>query len=139
MTALATKKRLREETWAYKSYKLPTGKTAYQNAIAVYDQSAGKCIPAEIQADLFVLGFFTATTVNASGSDMDVVVKLKREVTVRWMANDGTNPVLATDLGKAVYMIDDQTVSISSDTAARSAMGTAWAIDTTLGVAVEIT
>lgn len=139
MSALAGRRKLRKETWQYQTYKLPTGKTAYENGLAVYDQSAGKCIPAEIQTDLFVLGFFFETVANASGSDKDVTVRLKREVHVTWMKNDGTNPVTANDIGKAVYAIDDQTVSVSSDSAARSAVGTAWAIDATRGVAVEIT
>lgn len=139
MSALGGKRRSRTETWQYKSYKLPTGKTAYQNALAAYDRSAGKCIPFEIQADLFVLGFFTETTVNASGADKDVVVRLKREIEIVWLKNDTVAPVTANDIGKAVYGIDDQTVSVDSDTAARSAVGTAWAVDATKGVAVELT
>lgn len=142
MTALAGERRLREETWAYKAFKLPTAKTAFKGGVAVFDQSVGKCIPSETgagQTDLFVLGFFNETVVNASGADKDVVVRLKREITVRWMKNDVTNPVLVTDIGKDIYGVDDQTVSISSATSTRSVVGKAWAIDATLGVAVEIT
>lgn len=142
MTAMTGERRLREETWAYKAFKLPTGKTAYKNGLAVYDQSVGKCIPSETgasQTDLFVLGFFNESKANATGSDVDVIVRLKREVLVRWLKNDGTNPVLVTDIGKDIYGVDDQTVSISSATSTRSVVGKAWAIDATLGVAVEIT
>lgn len=139
MSALGAERRLRVETWARKTFKLPTGKTAYKGGLAVYDQSAGKCIPSETgagQTDLFCLGTFAETVANASGADMDVVVSLKREVKVIWFANDGTNPVLATDLGKSVYGVDDQTVSILATN--RSAVGIAWALDATLGVAVEL-
>lgn len=138
MTALAADRRLRTETWSRRSFKLPTGKTAFKNAVAVYDQSLGKCIPAEAgQTDLFALGHFYEKVVNASGADVDVVVNLKREVKVTWYANDATNPVLVTDIGKPVYMVDDQTASILAT--ARSVLGTAWAVDATLGVAVEMT
>lgn len=140
MAALTADRRIRKETWARRKFSLPTGKTAFKGGIAVYDQSAAKCIPSETgasQTDLFVLGVFAETVANASGADKDVVVDLKREITVRWFANDGTNPVLATDLGKTVYGADDQTVSILNTN--RSAVGVAWALDTVLGVAVEMT
>jgi hypothetical protein len=141
MSALAGERRLRREVWKRRTFKLPTGKTAWKNGIAVYDESAGKAIPAETgagQTDLFVLGFFNETVANSSGGDLDVVVELKREVHVVWFANDGTNPVTATDLGKDVYAVDDQTASISNATSTRSVLGTAWALDATLGVAVEM-
>lgn len=136
MAALTSERRIREETWAYKTFKLPTGKTAFKGGIAVLDQSIGKAIPAEGQTDLFPLGLFAETVVNASGADMDVDVQLFKERRVRWFANDATNPVTATDLGKDVAMVDDQTVSILAT--GRSILGTAWAVDATKGVAVEV-
>jgi hypothetical protein len=136
MAALAADRRLRVETWKNKAFTLKSGKVAYKGGVAVYDQSAAYCIPSEAQTDLFVLGTF-AEKVDASAADKSVVVKLKREVTVVWFANDATNPVLATDIGKTVYGVNDQTVSILSTS--RSAVGVAWAVDATLGVAVEMT
>jgi hypothetical protein len=141
MTALAGDRRIREETWAYQTYKLPTGKTAFKGGLAVYDQSVAKCIPMETgaaQTDLFVLGFFNEQVVNTSGADKNVVVRLKREITVRWFANDATNPVTANDIGKQCFGVDDQTASNSSATSTRSTLGVAWAIDAVKGVAVEI-
>jgi hypothetical protein len=140
MTAMAKERRLREETWQYQAYALGNTKVAYKNGLAVYDQSAAKCIPAETgagQTDLFVLGFFTE---NLTGDGTKTVsVRLKREITVRWFANDGTDPVVAGDIGKQVYAVDDQTVSNSSATSTRSTCGIAWAVDATKGVAVEVT
>jgi hypothetical protein len=141
MTAMAGERRLREETWAYKTFKLPTAKTAFKNGVAVYDQSVAKCIPMETgagQTDLFVLGFFNETVANTSGVDKDVTVRLKREITVRWFANDATNPVTVNDIGKQCFGVDDQTASNSSATSTRSTLGVAWAIDAVKGVAVEI-
>ncbi len=136
MTAQAAERGLRQETWAYKTFKMPTAKTAYKGAIAALDISVGKVIPAETQTDLFIIGTFAENVANASGADMDVGVKLKREIEVTWFKNDGTNPVTATDLGKDVYVVDDQTVSVLST--GRSIIGKAWAIDTAMGVAVEV-
>lgn len=141
--ALTAERRLRVETWNNKSFKLPTGKTAWKGGLAVYDQSAGKCIPSETgagQTDLFCLGVFAETVANSSGADKDVVVQLKREVRVIWFANDGGGtPATANDIGKACYGLDDTTVSMSSATSTRSVVGTVWAVDATLGVAVELT
>lgn len=134
--ALSAERRLRSETWAYKSFLMPTANTAWKGGIAVYDQSAGKVIPAGAQTDLTPIGTFEETVANTSGADKAVTVRLFREVRVTWFKNDGTNPVLATDIGKSVYMVDDETVSILSTS--RSVLGQAWAIDTTLGVAVEV-
>lgn len=141
MAALTAERRLREETWAYQTFKLPTGKTAFKGGIAMYDQSVAKCIPAETaagQSDLFALGTFYETVANTSGADKDVIVRLKREIRVTWFKNDGTDPVTANDIGKDIYAVDDQTVSISDATDTRSVLGTAWAIDATHGVAVEV-
>jgi hypothetical protein len=140
MAALTKARRLRRESWKRKSFTLASGKKAFKGGMAVYDQSVGKCIPAETgasQTDLFLLGLF-AEDVDATAADKAVVVELKREINVVWMKNDGTNPVVAADIGKSVYGVDDQTVSNSSATSTRSIVGTAWAIDSTLGVAVEL-
>ncbi len=134
--ALSAERRLRSETWAYKKFPLPTATTAYKGGVAVYDQSAGKVIPAAGQTDLTPIGTFEETIANTSGADKMIAVRLFREVRVTWFKNDGTNPVLSTDIGKSVYMVDDETVSILST--GRSILGQAWAIDTTLGVAVEV-
>ena len=140
MSALTKARAIRREKWNYKSFTLASGKKAWRGGLACYDESAGAVIPAETgsgQTDLFMLGLFEED-VDASGGALPVVVKLKKEVEVVWFANDGTNPVTVNDIGKSVYAVDDQTVSDSSATSTRSAVGIAWAVDSTLGVAVEI-
>lgn len=140
MTALASERRLREERWTYKQFGLATGKKAYQGGLAVYDQSAAACIPAEEQTDLFALGLFAETVDNTTGATAALVnVRLKREIRLLWFANDTANPVTSNDIGKDVFAVDDQTVSIDSATSTRSILGKAWAIDATKGVAVEMT
>lgn len=139
MSALTSERRLRKETWKYRSYTL-TGAKGWKGGVACYDQSVGKVVPAATgagDADLVPLGFF-AETVDATSADAAVVVEHFYEMTVYWFKNDGTNPVTVNDLGKDIYMVDDQTVSISSATSTRSVLGKARAIDTTLGVAVEV-
>ncbi|NUP05527.1 MAG: hypothetical protein HOW73_05655 [Polyangiaceae bacterium] len=130
----------RTEMWRYRQFTLASGKKAFRNGLAVYDQSVGKMIPAETgasQTDLFCLGLF-AEDVDATSADKLCNVRLKREVEVTWLKNDVTNPVTANDIGKDVYGVDDETASISSATSTRSVIGKAWAIDATRGVAVEL-
>lgn len=137
MAALTKARARRTETWKYKIFQLAAGKKAFKNGIAAYDQSAAVVIPGEVQTDLIPFGLFAEDVDNsAGGASVEVNVELFREVTVTWYANDGVNPVLATDLGKNCYMIDDQTVSILST--GRSVLGRVWAIDATKGVAVEV-
>lgn len=136
MAAMTSERRVREETWAYQTFKLPDGKTAYRGAIAAFDPLTGKCLPAEERPDLFPLGLFYETVVNASGADKDVTVQLFEERRLWRFANDLEAPVLPVDVGKDVYMVDDQTVSISAGEG-RSVLGRAWHVDATLGVAVE--
>jgi hypothetical protein len=141
MAALSANRRNRRETWKRRAYKMATGTTCYQNGLAAYDQSAGKVVNVQTGAsftDLFILGTFYEKVANTSGADVDVVVDLKREINIVWLANDGTNPVTVNDIGKDVYGVDDQTASISSATSTRSIIGKAWAVDSTLGVAVEL-
>lgn len=144
MSALTKGRALNVEVWQYKSFTLASGKKAWRGGLAVYDQSVGKCIPAETgagQTDLFMLGFF-AEDVDASSTgtnaDTPVVVRLKKEVTVVWLDNDSGTAVTANNIGQNVYALDDHTVSGSSATSTRSVAGIAWALDTVKGVAVEI-
>lgn len=136
MTILAKSRAIRREKWAYKQFTLAAGAVAFKGGIAVYDQSAAVCIPGAAGTDLFPLGLF-AEDMDATLAAKLVNVQMKREIDVIWFVNDGTNPVLTTDLGKSVYTVDDQTVSILST--GRTVLGVAWAVDATRGVAVEIT
>lgn len=140
MTALAKARPLRREKWSYKSFTLGNSTKAWRGGIATYDQSLGKCVPAATgsgDTDLFMLGNFEED-VDASAADAPVVVRLKKEVDVTWYVNDTGTPVTVNDIGKTVYAVDDQTVSTSTATSTRSAVGIVWAVDATLGVAVEM-
>jgi hypothetical protein len=53
--------------WKRKAFKLPTGKTAWKNGLAVYDQSAASASRRNgrrRRPTLFVLGFFYETVAN---------------------------------------------------------------------------
>lgn len=136
--ALSAERRLRIEKWSRRKFT-GTATKLWKGGLAAYDQSLGKVVEVTTGAtstDQFILGTFYET-VDASAADAPVVVNLKREVTVVWMKNDGTNPVTVNDIGKPIFGVDDETVSILNTN--RSTVGIAWAVDATLGVAVEMT
>lgn len=138
MTALAKQRVRHQETWKYKQFTLPSGKIAYPGGIAAGQTSggsAGKVIPGETSTTIFVVGLF-AEKVDATSAAKLVTVDLQREVEIEWFANGtGGDEVTASDVFGLCYVKDDQTVSVSST--GKSVAGRVWAVDSSLGVAVE--
>jgi hypothetical protein len=136
MTAMAAARRMPVEYWYHHRFPLAVGNKAWKNGIACIDKSTGLCEPGHAEADLFVIGHFDET-VDATTQQKLVSVDLGREVIIRWCKNDDADPVLASHVGNDCYALDDQTVSISHASNARSRAGRIWAVDATDGVAVE--
>lgn len=135
MTALAQERQGSRERWTYKQFTLASGNKAWKGGIACLDLSTGKVEPGHAETDLLLLGQF-AETVDAAGGDKLVNVNLWREIDVIWYANaPGGDAVVATDIGSLCYVFDDQTVTKTAT--GRSVAGRVWAIDATLGVAIE--
>ena len=84
------------------------GAKIYAGSLVVADGGYAK--PAVKAENLIALGRAEAAADNSSGSNGDVTVKVRRGV-FRW-ANTATaaGTVGATELGKDVYAVDDQTV-----------------------------
>jgi hypothetical protein len=139
MTALAKAKIRKTETWKLKSFTLPIAYVAYQGGVAALETTAGatqgKVIPGATSTTLFVIGTF-AETVDATSASKSVIVDLGREIEVEWYANSAaTDDVKVTDIGQLCYIVDDQTVMITSS--GKSVAGRVWGFDATKGVAVE--
>lgn len=132
MSALTAKRRVRPVRFS--GFEL-AGKTeqVYQGGTACFDSSTGLVAKAFISTTLTPIGVFTEDQNTASGGTVHVT--LFKEVTAYWRANDGT--VVAADVGKDCYILDDQTVAKTSNSSTRSVAGRIWAIDTVKGVLVE--
>lgn len=138
--ALSAARGVLTEQWTYKVLPLGASKLAYRGGRACIDTSTGYVVPAVAgSATLIPIGYFDETVDNSSGSagDLSVNVRLEKEISVGWWNNDTGTAVVATDLGKTCYLKDDQTVTMSST--GNSAAGRVWAVDTTDGVAVQVT
>lgn len=137
MTALAASRIAQKETMS--SVSLP-GKTeqVYQGGIACWDTSTGLVAKAFASTTLHPIGRYADDQNTAAGGN--VLVKLFKEVTIHWFANDtGGNPVVAATLGGLCYLLDDQTVTNTDATNTLSVAGRVWKIDSVKGVGVEMT
>lgn len=139
MTALATKRVNKPYPLKLVELTLPSGiGKAYHGGRACL-RSDGKVVPASSAAGLLAIGKFItnpADAVDATSADKTVTVDLETEKQCEWWTNDsGGGAVAATDVGKVCYMLDDQTVTMTST--GRSPSGRVWGVDSTKGVLVE--
>ena len=134
MTALTSKRASR--TKSFTTIELAhAAEQVYQGGIACFDTSTGKVTKAKASTTLHPIGLYVEDQLAADG-DL-VLVRLFEEVHAIWRANDGTDTVVAGDVGGLCYLVDDQTVANADATNTRSVAGRVWAIDSAKGVLVE--
>jgi len=113
---------------------LAVGTIAFKGARACLN-GAGKVVPASSAPNQQAIGTFIRG-VNATAADKPVSVDLGREVRAEWWPNaTAGDAVLAADVGKLCYHLDDNTVTITA--ANRSIAGRVWEVHPTKGVLVE--
>ena len=138
MTALASSRRLREERWTYKQFKL-AAVAAYQGGAAAIDTATGYVTKAAVSTTLKAIGTFAEDVDNSGGGAGDKLVNVKLGAEVigyRFVNGSNADACASTDIGKPCYFLDDQTVSIVPT--AHSLAGIIWDVDATKGVLVEI-
>ncbi len=126
-----------KEVWDRRKFVLKTSTACYKGGMAVIDTSTGGVVkPAAGGASQVFIGFFAESVGSGTGQTVDV--ELGRMVTAYWLENTDTgNTVAATDLGKVCYLLDDQTVTMSTAGSATKA-GRVWGIGTRNGVACAL-
>lgn len=123
-------------TWKKKAYTLTSGKKAYKHARAGLNLATREVVPMESAAGLLSLGSFT-DEVDATLAAKQVGVEYDRELKLEWFANaTAGDAVLAADVGKWCFFLDDQTVTITPS--GRSKAGRVHAVDASKGVLVEV-
>lgn len=108
--------------------------TIYAGALVVIDGD-GYAAPGTEATGLKYVGRAEESVDNASGADGDATVQVRRGKAFKW-GNSGTDPVGQANLFTTCYIEDDETVSATDNTGARSAAGTVVGIDSD-GVWVE--
>lgn len=84
--------------------------------------AAGYATPGAAAATLTYLGRAEETVDNSAGSAGDLTVLVRRGKAFKF-GNSGADPVTQASLGKVCYIVDDQTVALTSAAATRSAAG----------------
>lgn len=137
MTALAQERTRRQEVLKNIDVTLASGQKAYKGAQIFVSPATGKASIGGVVPGSRFIGL-ALETVDATSADKTLKVDLINEIVVEWFVNGtSTDAVASTDLYKDVYSLDDQTVSILPG--AKSPLGRVWAVDTSKGVAVELT
>lgn len=126
MTALTADRNTARRSGVNFSYPMAASVTAYAGGIAVLD-SAGNVKPAVTATGLITVGIFTATQANgttAGAVNADIEAGI-----VRLENSAAGDAITKTEIGRIVYLVDDQTVAKTSAAGTRSAAGIAVGVD----------
>jgi hypothetical protein len=96
--------------------------------------AAGTALAGADTAGLKIMGFFTEQVDNSDGLASALNAEIDRRP--RWVANSATNAVTVAEIGRFVYVEDDQTVNKDGGTN-HIAAGLCLDLDSTLGVLVD--
>jgi hypothetical protein len=97
--------------------------------------ATGFAAPGSTATGLTYLGRADQSADNTGGADGDVSVLVRRKKAFRF-ANSGVDAVTQASLGRACYIVDDETVAATNGTNTRSAAGLVVGLDAD-GVWVE--
>lgn len=132
MTAMSEARTIAEIMPDYSDPPVKGATTILQGALVVME--SGLAVPGKTATGLTVVGIARQTVKNA-GADGAARVPCKRG-TVRFF-NHGADAVVAGDIGKDCYIVDDQTVAKTNGTNTRSVAGMVIALDSD-GVFVRV-
>ncbi len=132
MTAMSQARSLIEIEGVFSEAPMKGATTILQGALVVSE--SGLAVPGKTAASLTVLGMARETVVN-SGADGARKIPFKRGIFKFF--NLGADAVVAGDVGKDCYVVDDQTVAKTSNTNARSVAGKVMAVESD-GVFVRV-
>lgn len=101
--------------------KLPAGTMVCTNV-------AGFATPGATAVGLAYIGRADNAVDNTAGTDGATAVLVRRGKAFKW-ANDGTDPVKQANVGRACFIVDNQTVAATNGANTRSQAGTVIGID----------
>lgn len=104
---------------------LKTNVKIYAGALVVLD--AGVAAPGRTATTLVAIGRAEQTVDNTGGADNALKVRVRRGVFA--FKNKADDLVVAADVGKDCYIVDDETVAKTSATNTRSIAGKVFQID----------
>jgi hypothetical protein len=90
--------------------------------------AAGFATPGATAATLTYMGRAEESVDNTTGADGDKTVNVRKRQAFKWK-NSGADAVTQAEVGKACYIVDDETVAKTNGTNTRSAAGTVIKLD----------
>ncbi|ADU63408.1 MAG: hypothetical protein KUA35_10230 [Pseudodesulfovibrio sp.] len=96
----------------------------------------GNAVPASADATLTVVGRAESSADNSSGNAGDMAVTVRRGC-FHYGNSAGADEITRADIGSTAYVVDDETVAKTDDTASRPAAGIIMDVDDS-GVWVRI-
>lgn len=110
------------------------GAVIFAGAMAAIDAN-GVCVPAAAVAALKVIGRAEGRADNTGGADGAIRARVRPGI-FRFANSGGADLIGLKDIGSPAYVVDDQTVALTSASAARPVAGTIFDVDP-LGVWVK--
>lgn len=104
------------------------GAAVIHAGVIVCANASGLAVEGSTATTLTYLGRAEENVDNTGGADGDVTVRVRRGKAFKW-ENQGNDAVTQALLGKACYVVDNQTVAATSGANTRSAAGTVVGID----------
>jgi hypothetical protein len=133
MTALAKERNTKERFGEIEDHPVKAATKIWAGSLVVID--AGYAAPGRTATGLLVAGRAEETVDNSTGAAGDLKVRVKRGKFL-WGNSAAGDLIAQANVGAVVYIVDDQTVALTSATSTRSAAGKVVAIDAA-GVWVE--
>lgn len=109
--------------------------TIHQGGMVQID-AAGYAVPASATAANVTVGRAEASANNSAGANGAISVKVRSGV-FRFANSAAGDLIARTEIGKAIFVVDDQTLAKTDNAAARPKAGTCFDVDAQ-GVWVEI-
>lgn len=135
MAALAAARNTPAALGDVRTIPLAANAKVYQGGMVQIAAASGYGVAAVATAANMTMGRAEATVDNAGGVNGAASVQVRRGV-FRFANSAAGDLITRTEIGKTVYVVDDQTVAKTSNTGARPAAGICFDVDA-LGVWVE--
>lgn len=123
MTTLSQPRSIIETEGKFSRAPVKAATTIFQGGIVVMEN--GLAVPGKTAVGLTVIGIAESGVVN-SGADGAASVDTRRG-TFKFV-NLAADPILAGDIGKDCYLVDDQTVAKTNGSSTRSVAGKIFAV-----------
>jgi hypothetical protein len=129
MTALAADKNYKRSRVGDRNFPVAAAVKIYWGSMVSLDNT-GYLRPARATATDLVLGVCKARADNSAGAAGAISAEIESDWAVPMFNSGGADTIALTDIGKDCFAVDDQTVALTSNSAARPRAGKIYNVTT---------